>query len=245
MQTVTWSGQGEGTITSPYILNVATGFTTQQPFNILITGNYIDSQKEINYFKFSNSMTIYVLAHILSNRDSLMYINTSNAIKVTMFLTDKNNYIDGPYIVTSYSGIQYILKQQVFDPLQAEADGSYRGLWVSKTDYRVNDTVVYDGFLYICIEANYDTYFTQSKWLNLSGQKKVITNRDPLPSDYNHEIGTLWINTNGFTHFILVNADNNIAVWNLGSIRADEVTLSVNGDSQLEIKERTIEGGEW
>jgi len=245
MQTVTWSGQGEGSITSPYILNVQVGFDIQQPFNILITGNYIDSQKKFTYFKFSNTSTIYTLAHVISNRDSLMYIEAANAVKTTMFLTDKNNYLDGPYMITSYAGSLYILKQQIFDPVKGEAEGTYKGLWVSKENYSVNDTVVYEGFLYICIEANYDTYFSYSKWVNLSGQKKIIADRDPLPSDYDHEIGTLWINTVGYTHFILVNNDNNIALWNLGSIKADELTLSVNEDSELEIKNRTIEGGEW
>lgn len=245
MQKVTWSGQGEGTITSPYILNVEIGFDIQQPFNILITTNYIDSQKEYNYFRFSNSSTTYTLAYIVTNRDSLMYIDSKNAIKLTMFLTDKNNYIDGPYIVTSYNGTLYIIKQQIFDPSRKSTEGFYRGLWVSKQTYVVNDTVVYNNLLYMCLESNYDTFFTHAKWLNLSTSTNVKKTRDPLPSDYNYDIGTIWINTEGYAHFILVNVNDNIAVWNLGSIRADELTLSVNESSELEIKNRTIEGGEW
>lgn len=245
MQTVTWSGQGEGTITAPYILNVEVGFSTSQPFNILLATNYIDNQKEFNYFKFSNSLTIYTLAQVISNRDSLMYIEPRNAIKTTFFLTDKSNYLDGPFIVTSYGGSLYILKQQVFDSLPGESDGFYRGLWVSGETYAVNDTVVYNGFLYICLEANYDTTFTASKWMNLSGSKTILSTRDPLQSDYNYDLGTLWINTVNESHFILVKQDNNIAVWNLGSMKPDNLTLALNFDNEIEIKNHTIEGGEW
>lgn len=245
MQKVTWTGQGEGTTSSPYILNVPAGFDTLSSFNIYITGNYIDAQKEFTYFKFNNSLTIYALAHIISNRDTLMYVETRDAIKTTMFLTDKNNFLDGPYIVTSYGGVQYILKQQVFDPLPSEEEGSFRGLWVSGTDYQVNDTIVYKGFLYICIEANYDTIFTSSKWENLSGSRIITNDRDPLPSDYNYDLGTVWVNTEGASHFILVNQDNNIATWNLASMKPDNVTLSLNEDNEMQIKDYTIEGGEW
>lgn len=245
MQTVTWTGQGEGTLTSPFILNTNVGFTTSQPFNILITGNYTYSQRQFNYFRFSSSITIYTLGHLISNRDSLMYIEASNAIKTTLFLTDKNNIIDGPYIVTSYAGIQYILKQQVFDPLAGDSEGTYRGIWVSRTSYSVNDMVIYNGFLYVCIEANYDTIFTASKWTNLSGAKTIITTRDPLPSDYNYDIGTLWINTDNDSHFILVNQGDNIGIWNLGSMKPDNQTLALNLSNEIEIKDHTIEGGEW
>lgn len=245
MQKVTWSGEGEGTIISPYILTVESGFDLEQPFNILLTNNYIDAQKEFNYFRFSDSLTIYTLAHIVSNRDSLMYIEPSDAIKTTMFLTDKNDYLDGPYIVTTYSGNLYILKQQIFDPLQNESEGFYKGLWVSGTNYSVNDTVVYNDFLYICIEANYDTVFTTSKWINLSGSKTIILTRDPLSTDYNYSIGTRWINTQNSTHFVLVNNDNNIAVWSLGTFTADEITLTINENHEVEIKDYTIDGGEW
>lgn len=245
MQKATWSGQGEGTVSSPYILNVDLTFNLQQPFNILITTNYIDSQKEFNYFRFSNSATIYTLAYVVTNRDSLMYIEAKNAIKVTMFLTDKSNYLDGPYIVTSYSGTMYILKQQVFDPSKKVFEGFYRGLWQSKETYGVNDIVLFNNMLYVCLIGNSDSIFIHGNWLNLSNGTNIIQTRNPLPSDYNYDIGTIWINTVDYSHFILVDSTNNIAKWNLGSIRADEVTLSVNNNSELEIKNRTIEGGEW
>jgi hypothetical protein len=245
MQKVTWSGQGEGTITSPYILNTSVGFDIQQAFNIYITSNYVDAQKKYNYFKFSNSLSIYTLAYIISNRDSLMYMETANAIKTTMILTDKTNYLDGPFIVTSYGGSLYILKQQIFDPMPSEEEGSFRGIWVSKETYSVNDTVVYNGFLYICLEANYDTIFTASKWSNLSGSKILVMERDPLPSDYNYDLGTTWVNKDNNSHFILVNQDANIATWNLGSMKPDNVSLSINNNNEMQIKNFTIEGGEW
>jgi hypothetical protein len=245
MQIVEWTGQGEGTIESPFLLNVDSNFDIEAPFNILLSNNYIDIQREVNYFRFTNSITKYILAYIISNRDSLLYFETKHAIKVTAFLTDKVDYIDGPFVVSSYGGIQYVVKQQIFDPARSQSEGYYRGLWVSGESYSVNDTVVYNGFLYRCITSNFDVSFTASKWENLSGSKTIIQTRDPLASDYNYDIGTLWINTVQLTHFILVKNLNNIAIWNLGSIKADEETLSVNETSRLEIKNKTVEGGEW
>lgn len=245
MQIVKWTGSGDGTFTSPFVLNVNAGFNAQQPFNVNMVSNYIASQNELTYIRFNDSSIVYLLASIISNRDSLMYFEQKNAIKTTMFLTDHVDYIDGPYVATVYMGIHYIVKQQVFDPLRKQSDGTYQGLWVSGNTYEVNDMVLYEGKLYVCIQSNYDTIFTHSKWINLSGGQIVQMNRDPLPSDYNYSIGTTWINTENLSHFVLVNHDNNIAKWNVGSVRPDDETLAFNHDSQLEIKNKTIEGGEW
>jgi hypothetical protein len=86
MQVVTWSGQGDGTFGVPFILQKPQGFDAAAPFNILLSTNYIAAQPETTYFRFDDSLTKYTLAHIISNRDSLMYIETRNAIKVTLFL---------------------------------------------------------------------------------------------------------------------------------------------------------------
>ena len=245
MQTVNWSGQGEGTLTVPFILEVDVGFDNQLPFNVLLTNNYIDAQNTVNYFKFSDSLTKYVLAFMISNRDSMLYYESNDAIKLTAFLTDKNDYLDGPFVVSSYAGIQYIAKQQIFDPGRTESAGIYTGLWVSNRTYNLNDTVMYEGFLYACIEYNSDEVFTPSRWENLSGIKTTIQTRKPLESDFDYELGNVWINQTDYSHYILVGNDNSIGIWNLSSTKADEVTLSLNNDEKLEIKDHTIEGGEW
>lgn len=245
MQKVIWSGQGEGTTDLPFILETDVDFNIQLPFNIEITTNYVAAQPEFTYFKFDNSITVYMLAHVITNRDSLMYIEGRDAIKITMFLTTFVNILEGPYQITSSGGSQYLLKQQVFDPSRSATEGYYRGLWVSGQSYDVNDIVIYDGITYQCIEFNHDEVFTESKWNLLSGFKAIEQTRDPLPSDYNYPIGSIWVNTDGKRHFILVNADGNIATWNLSSINPDNETLGLNGNLELEIKDKTIEGGEW
>ena len=116
MQVVKWTGQGEGTLLYPFILEVENDFVITSPFNIKITQNYVGSQNKENYFKFDNSLTIYLLSYMVSNRDSFLYFESKHAIKVTLFLTNNSDIIDGPYMITTQEGIQYIVKQQVFDP---------------------------------------------------------------------------------------------------------------------------------
>lgn len=214
MQVVTWSGQGNGSLTSPFLLNKPDGFNELEPFNILLTNNYIDSQNESNYFKFSDSLTIYTLAYIISNRDSLMYIQSRDAIKVTMFLTDKTDYLDGPYIITTYGGTVFLAKQQIFEPPKEAYEGYYRGIWVSGEVYDVNDTVVYDEKMYVCITANADIVFNEDNWIAVGGIKLITSNISPTVNDYDYDLGTLWINTENNYHFILVDNTIDAAVWN-------------------------------
>lgn len=217
MQVVTWSGQGDGTFGVPFILNKPTNFDADSPFNILLSTNYIAAQPETTYFRFSDELTKYTLAHIISNRDSLMYVETRNAIKVTLFLTDKVDYLDGTFQLMTYSGNQYIVKQQIFDPKTAEFVGYYRGLWVSGAHYEVNDAVMYNNFLYVCTIANNDTVFDKTKWINVSGVEVVSLDRAPGTTDYNYELGTVWVDNNTYNHYVLVDNTANAAVWNLGS----------------------------
>jgi hypothetical protein len=217
MQIVTWSGQGDGTFGVPFLLQKPVNFNIEAPFNIFISANYIAPQPETTYFRFSDSLTKYTLAHIISNRDSLIYVETRNAIKVTLFLTDKVDYTDGAFQVLTYNGNQYIVKQQIFDPKRAEFVGYYRGLWVSKAHYGANDAVMYDNFLYVCIEANHDTVFDKNKWINVSGIEVVSIDRDPTNEDYEYALGTMWINTTTYDHFVLVNNVVDEAIWNPNS----------------------------
>lgn len=217
MQTVIWAGQGDGTFGVPFLLQKPENFDIEAAFNILITVNFIAPQPETAYFRFSDSLTKFTLAHIISSRDSLIYIETRNAIKVTLFLTDKVNYLDGAFQVLTHNGNQFISKQQIFDPKRAEFVGFYRGLWVSKAFYGKNDAVMYDDFLYVAIEESNDTVFDHNKWINVSGIEVISIDRDPTNEDFSYALGTMWINTVTYDHFVLVRNDIDQAIWNPNS----------------------------
>ena len=51
------------------------------------------------------------------------------------------------------------------------ADKIKQPKWVSERQYHVDDIVVYDKYIYVCVEDNTDIEFDENKWVNISGGK--------------------------------------------------------------------------
>src|SRR5690606_5850087 len=125
MQKAVWNGLGEGSSADPFILEVDNDFDINNSFNIKIESNFMGWQNEENYFKFSNSTTVYLLALIIKDRNETKYFMTKNAIDYTFIVSDHKNINEGPFTVTSYLGVYYLLKQQIFS-IQDMALGDIR-----------------------------------------------------------------------------------------------------------------------
>jgi hypothetical protein len=110
-----WSGEGDGTLVEPYILNVTSAINVEEPFYIRLDSNYTANKNESSYFVFSNdTSTKYLLAIIVQDPSTALYYESKNALYYTTLLTNVVDYTDGPFTLNVYNGVSYILKQQVF-----------------------------------------------------------------------------------------------------------------------------------
>lgn len=110
-----WSGQGEGTLVDPFIIDVPSSFNDEEPFYIRMDNNYLAEKNEENYFKLSNSPTVYLLAVVVKDANVNVFYQSKKAIEYTLLLTNRVDYTDGAFIINVYNGVHYILKQQVFN----------------------------------------------------------------------------------------------------------------------------------
>jgi hypothetical protein len=110
-----WSGQGDGTLVEPYILNVTSAINAEEPFYIRLDSNYTANKNESSYFVFSNdTSTTYLLAIIVQDPNTSLYYESKDALYYTTLLTNVVDYTDGPFTLNVYNGVNYILKQQIF-----------------------------------------------------------------------------------------------------------------------------------
>lgn len=183
MQTLIWNGAGAGTLSNPFILKSVTAFDQTKAFNINLKTNYLADTLEYTYFKINNNLTVYLLATLQFDRNRVMIYEAKKAINYTVFLTDKIDYIDGPYSVNFYNGIHYLVKLQIFD-MKNRQEGAFTGPWVPNRQYFINDMVLYGNNLYITEFNQLSPTFVLEDWINVSAKNEEIKVSDIPPTSY-------------------------------------------------------------
>lgn len=183
MQTLIWNGAGEGTLSNPFVLESATAFDQTKAFNINLKTNYLADTLEYTYFKIDDNLTVYLLATLQFDRNRIMIYEAKQAINYTVFLTDKIDYIDGPYSVNFYNGIHYLVKLQIFD-MKNRQEGAFTGPWVPNRQYFINDMVLYGNNLYITEITQMSSTFIVEDWINVSVKNEEIKVSDIPPTSY-------------------------------------------------------------
>jgi len=189
MQTLIWNGAGEGKLSNPFVLESTNPFDQTKAFNINLKNNYLADTLDYAYFKINEGITIYLLATLQFDRNRVMVYEAKNALNYTVFLTDKVDYIDGPYSVNVYNGISYLIKLQMFD-MKNRQEGAFTGPWVPNRQYFVNDMVLYANNLYITEVNQASPTFIVEDWINASAKNEEIKVSDTPPTAYG---SNLWI----------------------------------------------------
>jgi len=239
MQTLTWNGAGSGTLISPFILDAPSGFSIEKSFDISFKNNYIAMKPEYAYFQIGNMVSIYLLATMQFDRKGISLYEPKNAIVYTAFLTDKINYVDGPYGVTVHEGISYLLKLQFFD-IKSKSDGRFTGLWETDKQYYVNDMVLYQNNLYVTQSAQKSTYFIETDWIKVSVKNSEIMVADEPPVQYGLQLWIKPLLTIPGGGYVIEDLDNPEAIQEEESLVSENETESTpeeNNEEELVILE--------
>lgn len=126
-----WSGVGEGTLVNPFIIDMPVNYDFEEPFHIRLDSNYEAETENNTFFKFSIDLTrTYLLALIVKDVGPALMYYSHKAIAYTMLLTETVDHTDGPFIVSTYKGIHYMLKQQIFSYIDV-VDGAIPRYYIS------------------------------------------------------------------------------------------------------------------
>lgn len=145
-QIMSWRGEGEGTVTEPYILIPDPQFQEDHPFSIRIeyAGNI--ENWEYVYFKVPavSPNVVYRLAVFRTDVNPFYTIGTKDVGRYTAF-NGNNNYglVDGPYVLVQYYEGYYLLKQQAFTSDQVLTEDQIKVL----IDSTIPNIAAADGFL--------------------------------------------------------------------------------------------------
>lgn len=151
MQKLIFRAAGNGSINNPFILDVPSNFAAAEPFMIAVENNYEGFVRDINYFRLSNSQTVYLYANIKLSDNNYLEYSPVQALVRTLMITDKNRTQDGPFILTQYNGVYYLLKMQIFE--EGTGGGSNSGDPIKYIDTITNwsefNTLIEDTGFYV------------------------------------------------------------------------------------------------
>lgn len=122
MQKLIWNGIGNGSYDNPFKLESEDSFDSTKPFNIHFKNNYEGMKELDSYIKIGNKSTKYLIGVVIAVNGSTV-IRTSGMVDKTLFLTNYVDAIDGGYYISRWEGIDYVIRQQVFNVFEiGEAD---------------------------------------------------------------------------------------------------------------------------
>lgn len=116
MQKLIWNGGGSGSYENPFKLEIEEmdSFDFTKPFNIHFKNNYEGLKEPHSYIKIGSKSIKYLLGIVIT-ADGSTVIKTKDAVDKTLFLTNYVDAIDGGYYVSRYEGVNYIIRQQLFN----------------------------------------------------------------------------------------------------------------------------------